>query len=481
MSAEPPLSGPARTDDFSLRRAWDGAGASAIAIAHLRSGTRVTFGDLEARVSSAARQLRTRAASHGLAQPVVVHEAHDEIATLVTVLAAARAGLGVCLVRAGTWAATSQRLCSQLVAAGFDGVLREGMLATRSERAPQGDPGAWRLLLHSGGTTGRPKLIRLDLSPAALSGMQRLYRRAGWHPGSHQLGLLPLHHAAGLIPALTGLLGGGRLTVTGRAFDPDDVLDVIAAQSVEWLCTTPTHLRLLALADGFATADLGTLHGVLHTAAACDHETKRRWIERIGETRVHEFYSSTEQVGLTFCSGREWTQRPGTVGKGYLTRVSVRDADGRPVPAGTVGEVYMRSLSHARNSAPGVRRTSDGYCSVGDRGYLDAAGYLFLVGRDGDMFTVGGENVYPAELESAILQVPGVLDVMVRPRSHGVLGSIAEALVVADDPTKATASAIKTHCRRILPPASRPHVLSFVEALPRTEVGKLKRLSTDDH
>ncbi|MEV4949707.1 AMP-binding protein [Streptomyces sp. NPDC053755] len=480
MTAEPSASRTAPGDELSLRRSWEGAEASRIALAHLRSGTELTFGEVEARVSSATREMLGQAAAHGLRRPVVVREADDEIATLVGVLAAARAGAGLCLVRAGTWSASSERLCARLVAAGFDGVLHGGTLAARGEPAPD-DTAGWRLLLHSGGTTGRPKLIGLDLSPAALAGMLRLYRLAGWRAGLNQLVMLPLHHAAGLIPALAGLLDGHRLTVTGRPFDSDEVLEVIGSQSVEWFCTTPTHLRLLASADRFALAALDSLHGVLHTAAPCDHETKRRWIDRVGRTRVHEFYSSTEQVGLTFCSGREWTERPGTVGKGYLTRISVRDREGRPVPAGTVGEVYMRSLSHARNTAPGVRRTSDGYGSVGDRGYLDSAGYLFLVGRDGDMFTVGGENVYPAELESAILAFPGVRDVMVRARPHSVLGSIAEALVIADEPTKSTASAIKAHCRRTLPPASRPHVLSFVSALPRNDIGKLKRLSDDDH
>ncbi|MFD7459684.1 MULTISPECIES: AMP-binding protein [unclassified Streptomyces] len=466
-------------EEFSLRRAWDEA-CTDVAIAHLRSGTRVTFGDLERRTASAAEELLARVEELGLERAVVVHEVHDEVGTLAGVLAAARAGVGLCLVRAGTWAESSRRLCSQLVAAGFDGVLHEGALATRGTRAPGERAAGHRVLLHSGGTTGRPKLIGMDVSPSALAGMLRLYRQAGWRPGLRQLVVLPLYHAAGLLPALIGLLDGHRLTVTGRRFDPDELLDVIGAESVEWFCATPTHLRLMAWSERFDTAGLDSLQGLVHTAAACDHETKRRWIDRVGGERVHEFYSSTEQVGLTFCTGLEWTQRPGTVGRGYLTRISVRDADGRPVPPGTVGEVYMRSLSHARNTAPGVRRAPDGYASVGDRGHLDADGYLFLVGRDGDMFTVGGENVYPLELERVILEVPGVRDAMVRPRPHRAFGSIAEALVVADEPTSETASAIKAHCRQSLPPASRPHVLTFVPELPRTETGKLKRLSTDD-
>ncbi|MEW2403452.1 AMP-binding protein [Streptomyces sp. NPDC046862] len=475
MAADSLASG---ADKLSLRRIWDETDPSALAIAHLGSGARVTLGDLERMTASAAMELREQLATHGLERPAVVHEVHDEISTLVSLFAAARAGLGICLVRAGTWSQSSKRLCAQLVAAGFDGVLHEGKIATRGCSA-EGNERTWRLLLHSGGTTGRPKLIPVDLSPSALSGMLRLYQRAGWRPGLRQLAVLPLYHAAGLLPVLIGLLDGHRLTVTGRRFEAAELLEVIAAESVEWFCATPTHLRLLSLAKRFGTARLGSIEGVIHTAAACDHETKRRWIDRVGDARVHEYYSSTEQVGLTFCSGREWVERPGTVGRGYLTRISVRDADGKPVRVGTVGEVYMRSLSHARNTAPGVRRTQDGYGSVGDRGYLDADGYLFLVGRDGDMFTVGGENVYPAELERVILEVPGVRDAMARARPHQVFGNIAEALVIADAPTTATAAAIKAHCRRRLPPASRPHVLSFVAELPRSEIGKLKRLSTD--
>ncbi|QOW02040.1 AMP-binding protein (plasmid) [Rhodococcus pyridinivorans] len=476
MDADPFISWAAQ--DLSLTRTWDKTSASDVAISHLPSGRRVTFGDLEGMTALTATELHAQTELHGLARPVVVYETYDEVTTLVGILASARVGLSTCLIRPGTWSASSKRLSAELETAGFDGVLYDGALIVRSQRVSS-TPAATHLFLQSGGTTGQPRLIRMDLSPPALSGMLRLYRQAGWRTGLRQLIMMPMYHAAGLLSALIGVLDGHQLIVAGTLSDSEKLLAAIGAESIEWFCATPTHLRLLAFSEGFESARLDSVRGVLHTGAACDHETKRRWLDLLGGDRVHEFYSSTEQVGLTFCSGREWAERPGTVGRGYLTRISVRDPAGRPVPTGMVGEVYMRSLAHARNAAPGVRRTNDGSCSVGDRGYLDADGYLFLVGREGDMFTVGGENVYPLELERAILEVPGVRDAMVRPRSHRVLGSIAEALVIADKPTKSTALAIKAHCRRSLPPASRPYALSFVAALPRTEVGKLRRWDLD--
>jgi|GEM_PF-4440372 len=442
------------------------------ALANGRTGATVTFEALEARVTERVHRREAALVEYELSHPVVVVEVGDEADALVELLAAARLDIGVFFARQGTLDQPGASL-QTLTALGFDGVLSDGVLRHRVTTPARDDTP--RVLLQSGGTTGIPRPVPVDLSPGALDGMRRLFIRTGWRTGMRQLLLLPLHHAAGLIPAVLGLLDGHTLTFPGRTFDPADTLALVARERLQWSCVTPTHLRRLGASPAFEGTALDTLDGIVHTAAPCDHATKRHWIERLGAERVHEFASSTEQIGLTYCSGTSWLERPGTVGRGFLTRVSIRRPDGTDAAPGEPGEVFLRSLARARRTRySGVRSAPDGALSVGDCGFLDEDGYLFLVGRDGDMFTVGGENIYPAEVERVLLGIDGVDDVLVRPRPHKTLGALPEALIVRRD-SALTGAAIRAYCRTRLPAPARPQTIAFVEALPRTDTGKLPR------
>lgn len=456
---------------LELAADWSVRGGS-MALVNGYTGATVTFEALETRVAERVGRRKAALIEYELSRPVAIVEVGDEADALVELLAASRLDTSVFFARPGTLDQSGSSL-QTLMRLGFDGVLVNGVMRHRSMAPARED--APRVLLQSGGTTGRPRPVPVDLSAGALDGMRRLFARTGWRTGMRQLLLLPLHHAAGLIPAVLGLLDGHTLTFPGRIFDPADTLTLVARERLQWSCVTPTHLRRLAADPAFEGAALDTLDGIVHTAAPCDHGTKRRWIARLGAERVHEFASSTEQIGLTYCSGTNWLEHPGTVGRGFLTRVSVRRPDGTDAAPGEPGEVFLRSLATARRTGhPGVRSAPDGALSVGDRGFIDEDGYLFLVGRDGDMFTVGGENVYPAEVERVLLGMDGVDDALVRPRSHETLGALPEALIVRRDPAL-TGAAIRAYCRTRLPAPARPQTIEFVEALPRTDTGKLPR------
>jgi bile acid-coenzyme A ligase len=285
----------------------------------------------------------------------------------------------------------------------------------------------------------------------------------------------PLYHAAPFTSLLSGLLDGHTIIVQG-AFSPENAADAIERHGVQWMQVTPSHMSKMLAAPEVTAERLASLRAVLHTAAPCDAATKRGWIDLLGPTRVYEMYGATEQIGMTLARGDEWLARPGTVGKGFLTQIKVLDEDGFAVPPGVVGRVFMRRGAGRRPSGvdlSAVEHTVDGFLTVGDHGYVDEDGYLFLSGRRADMMTVGGSNVYPAEIERVVLELPGVRDVAVVGREHPDFGSVPVAYVVADPGL--TAADVNRHCRTALAVHKRPRQVEFVDELPRTEAGKLHR------
>lgn len=456
---------------IDISRGWERLDPR-MALYNARTEQSISFSLLEHRVQTRVAERATVLKESGLSNPVVIIEVEDDIDALVDLFANARLNICSFLVRPRSYA--QRRIsCAELSKFGLDGVFIDNDIHRLEPSSPL--TRVPRVLLQSGGTTGRPRAIPVDFSPSALNGMRNLFLRSGWRTDMRQLSVLPLHHAAGLIPSVLGLLDGHSVFFPGRVFNPEVTLQLVGRESLQWACLTPTHMRRMAAEQAFDQPILDSLEGMIHTAAPCDHATKLKWINRLGSERVHEFASSTEQVGVTYCSGAEWLEHPGTVGRGFLTKINVRHADGSETLPYEPGEVFMRSLATARRTQlVGVKQASDGALSVGDYGYLDSDGFLFLIGRNGDMFTVGGENVYPVEIEQAILELEGVADALVRPRKHATLGALPVAFIVRerDDLTE---EEIRSHCRLRLPPPARPHGIEFVNTLPRTELGKIAR------
>jgi long-chain acyl-CoA synthetase len=264
-------------------------------------------------------------------------------------------------------------------------------------------------------------------------------------------------------------------------WSPEETLRLIADQRVSTSHMVPTQFhRLLALPDDVrAAADVSSLTHVIHAAAPCPIEDKRRMLEWWGPV-IYEYYAATEGGG-TMVTPQEWLRKPGTVGRAWPNSdVRVEDDEGRPCPPGEPGTVYL-SLGQAdfeyhRDAEKTRAGRRDGFFTVGDVGYLDEDGYLFLCDRKADMIISGGVNIYPAEIESALFAHPRVADVAVFGIPDPEWGEQVKAVV---EPTKGTtagpelARELDEFCRGRLAGYKCPRSFDFIEAMPREPTGKL--------
>jgi bile acid-coenzyme A ligase len=337
-----------------------------------------------------------------------------------------------------------------------------------------------RQALASGGSTGRPKLI-VDALPATIDPSVAFY---GNEPGTTVLVPGPLYHAAGFINTVTTILLGGTAVLMTR-FDPVGALERIERHRVAWAGFVPTMLqRIWRLPEPERTRfDLSSLRRVVSSGAPCPAWLLRAWIDWLGAERVFEAYGGTERIGGTLISGTEWLAHPGSVGRPTGDRkIRILSPDGRDLPAGEVGEVYMMPPggqgSTYRYVGAEARATRDGWESLGDLGYVDADGYLYLTDRRTDMIVVGGSNVYPAEIEAALAAHPAVLSCAVIGLPDDDLGQRLHAIVQASpQPDEA---ALQAHLASQLARHKIPKSFEFVETPLRDEAGKLRRQALRD-
>ncbi|NUT48230.1 MAG: AMP-binding protein [Saccharothrix sp.] len=343
---------------------------------------------------------------------------------------------------------------------------------------PGGEPVAY--LLATGASTGVPKISAkpgpLRYDPARTPSL--VIRQTGWRSGQRQLVVGPLYHAAPFTVLVDALLDDNTV-VLQPFFAPQWTVELIERHRVEWVQLTPTHMREVLVLARPAPESFASLRAVLHTAARCDDETKRGWIDLLGPERVFELYGATEGIGVTLARGDEWLARPGTVGRGVLTQLRVLDERGAPVPPGTTGTVFMRTPQRVGRSDyvndVVVRTTPDGFATVGDRGRLDRDGYLYLEPRDGGTINVGGEKVDPNEVEAALLAHPAVVDVVALAVPHGTLGSVVGVQVVLRPEAGVRKADLAAHCGRRLAGYKIPKHFTFVDRLPRSAAGKIQR------
>jgi bile acid-coenzyme A ligase len=335
------------------------------------------------------------------------------------------------------------------------------------------------ILLATGGSSGRPKLV-VDRRMRTVVRRPRSTRPSSvmnWRSGQRQVVIGPLHHAAPLTYFIEGLCDGNTIIVP-TVFDGPTVLAAIEDWRAEWFQLSPYHMRHLGLALQRGQHDLSHVLGMLHHAAPCPEKTKREWLDRLGPSRVFEMYGATEGIGVTVANGHEWLRRPGTVGRGFFTQIRILDSTGRPRSTGEVGDVFLRSGPPAQRvylDGERVRTTFDGFATVGDRGWTDADRYLYLARRQLTRIQVGGETVDPAEVESALCGHPDVLDAAVLGVPDERLGESVIALVVAADGVEGDATALRRYVRERIARHKVPRLVQFVPQLPQTEAGKLDR------
>ena len=338
-------------------------------------------------------------------------------------------------------------------------------------------------MIYTSGTTGRPKGVRrLSPTPEQVAGTARNRAQIyGLKPGIRALLPGPMYHSA---PNGFGLRSAGlaELLVLMPRFEPEEFLALIERHRIDTTFVVPTmFVRLLRLPEAVRQRyDLSSLRHVTHAAAPCPPDVKRAIIEWWGPV-IHEFYGATDLGAPTACDSVDWLQKPGTVGRltdGAVLRIL--DANGQECPVGVPGEIFARCdymPDFTYNKRDGERRAIelDGLITVGDVGYFDADGYLFLCDRKRDMVISGGVNIYPAEIEAVLIGIDGVLDCAVFGIPDAEYGeSLCAALRVQPGTTEA---AIRAALQARLANFKVPRRFEFHDELPRDDSGKLLKRS----
>ncbi len=329
----------------------------------------------------------------------------------------------------------------------------------------------------SGGSTGRPKLI-MATQPAvweALADYTTLLRMAT--DGVH-LVTGPLYHNGPFSSATLALLKGNHLVVMPR-FDAERALMLIERHRVDWMYAVPTMMhRIWRLPEAVRTHyDLSSLRVVFHMAAPCPPWLKEAWIGWLGGERILELYGGTEAQAITFITGEEWLAHRGSVGRPLVGEMRVLDADGHELPAGQVGEIWMRRGHDApptyRYVGARAKTRPDNWESLGDMGWKDEEGYLYLSDRETDMILVGGSNVYPAEVEAALDEHPQVASSCVVGLPDEEYGNTVHAIVQATAPL--TDVDLEQFLAARVAKYKRPRTYEFVSAPLRGDDGKVRR------
>jgi long-chain acyl-CoA synthetase len=340
------------------------------------------------------------------------------------------------------------------------------------------DPTPGSLMLYTSGTTGRPKGVRKQPNPPAVDNL------AGYEADSVHLCTGPLYHAAPLNISLIAPLSNGAGVVLMDGWSAPDTLRLVEQHQVTHTHMVPTMFhRLLALDDETRERyDLTSMRLVVHGAAPCPVAVKQAMITWLGPVLV-EYYASTEGAGTLIDSGT-WLQKPGTVGKPYpADLIIVGDEDARALPTGEVGMIWIKThpgeeFEYFGDPDKTDRNQRGAWYTLGDLGYLDEDGYLFLSGRSAELIISGGVNIYPAEIDAALLEHPAVRDVAAIGVPNEEWGEEVLAVVELEagfSPSPDLRDELLEHARARLARFKCPRAIEFVDDLPRQDNGKVYR------
>lgn len=335
----------------------------------------------------------------------------------------------------------------------------------------------------SGGSTGRPKIIRTPVPGAGIPhtpGGSSFTDELGWGPEQIRLIPGPLYHMSPFVMSFTGLFDDMTL-ITMERFHADLALDLIERYRVQNALMVPTMLYRMARVPGVEDRDLSSIVSFMSGGAKLAPWVWRAWIALIGPERIWEAYGATEGHGNTIIRGDEWLEHPGSVGRPFGTDLRILGEDGAELAPGEIGEIYMRPAGSEVPTFEYIggaeeHRTPDGLASVGDLGWLDEDGYLFVADRRVDMIISGGANIYPAEIEACLSEHPEVADLAVIGLPDADWGQAVHAIVVPRDPKESPVEdELRAFCIERLARYKVPKTIEFVDALPRNDVGKLQR------
>jgi bile acid-coenzyme A ligase len=335
---------------------------------------------------------------------------------------------------------------------------------------------SWKAMT-SGGSTGRPKLI----VSADRGEFDRDRRPLEMQPGQVQLVAGPLYHNAPFT-SMFGVFLGHHLVILEK-FSPEAALSAIQRHRIQFAQFVPTMLLRMwrALEPDPQRFDLSSLETVWHMAAPCPAWLKEIWIRLVGPEHLYELYGGTESLAVTHISGSEWLEHRGSVGRPVLGEIKICDAEGNDSPPGVEGEIFMRRGEHERSYeyiGAEARSLPGGWESLGDLGWVDEDGYLYVTDRRTDMILSGGANIYPAEVEAAICEHPGVLSAAVVGLPDGDLGHRVHAVVQTIGSLPADQLRIFLEARIVR--YKIPRSFRFTDEPLRDDAGKVRRSAVRD-
>jgi len=356
----------------------------------------------------------------------------------------------------------------------------EALLAAQPAADPENPPPPGiNSMIYTSGTTGRPKGVYRPggIDPAVILAIVQGF---GLQPGGEvHIVPAPLYHSAPGLGAMLTIALGGTLVIMDR-FDPEQFLALTERERVTSSFVVPTIVkRIMALPDEVKRRyDRSSLRSLIVGAAPFPVETKKAAIEYFGDC-IYEYYGSTDAGLNTILTPPEQRARPASCGKPVGgSDIRILDDDGNPVPTGEVGNIYIsntlvKAMSYYKDPEKTRAAFRGEHMTVGDMGYLDADGYLYIVDRKTDMVISAGVNIYPAEIEEVLHEHPAVLDVAVIGVPNEEWGEELKAVVQLRPGATATADDIIDFCRTRMADYKRPRSVDFVAEVPRNPSGKL--------
>lgn len=458
-------------------------------------GSRTTYGELLARVNQVSHGLRARGLGTGDVAAGVLPNGIDQV---IMLMATQQIGLYYVPINWHLAAPEVDYIIkdseAKLVVTSAEFAVPGSEIGTAglAEGQPDSAPGertAGAVMWYTSGTTGRPKGVQRSLPGAEPESIVPLYT---WFlgevvdltPGDGvHLVTSPMYHSAPCAHTQFALHLGHTVVVAPR-FEPEPVLRLIERHRVTNAMMVPTMFhRMLQLPDDVKQRyDVSSLRQVIHTAAACPVAVKKGIMDWWGPV-LYEYYGSTESTIAFSVKPHDWLARPGTVGRPAPTfEARILDDEGNELPPGEPGMIYVKSslgrFEYRKDPAKTAASMRGDWYAPGDIGYLDKDGFLFLCDRRTDLIISGGVNIYPAEIEAALLEHPAVADVAVigvpdEEWGHNVVALIEPAEGVTPGP--GLTRELLEHCAPRIAKFKHPKVIEYRERLPRTPTGKLSR------
>lgn len=332
----------------------------------------------------------------------------------------------------------------------------------------------------SSGSTGTPKVILIN-RPAVYNELLSVPMAEAWMPVARPqtvLVLAPMYHTNGF-STLLSMLGGDRLVVMEK-FDAARIIDVIERYRVTTFTATPTMLKRIGDLPGIDDRDLSSLEWIIQGAAPMPPSLVERWGDLIGLEKIIMAYGQTEAIGITALRGDEWMRHRGSVGLPQRgTEIKILGADGEELPVGEVGDIYLRASFYGGSTYLGAGQltpTEDGFATVGDMGWLDEDGYLYLADRRVDLILSGGANVFPAEVEAALVEHPDAADVVVIGLPDEEWGQRVHAIIEPKDrAAPPLVDDVIAFAKSRLAAYKVPKTVEYVDEIPRSAATKVNR------